>query len=96
MREKLTAEDLDSWKANLVTVQFYQLLRAFREDLKEQWAQGAFSNEEAAITQVASAGAIHQIRFVEQLLELTVEQFNEGLGDGTDSEKNASGAGDAR
>lgn len=95
-REQLTAEALEGWRADPVTRAFYQLLREFREDLKEQWARGAFSNEEAAITQVASAGALHQIRFIEQLLQLTVEQFNEGLGDGTDSEENASSGSDAR
>jgi len=70
-KESLTEEAFLGWKADPVTRLHYQLLRAWVEALKAQWAEGMFRVE-------GNEKALGQVELLNRLLELDLEQLVEG------------------
>lgn len=75
----LTEEAFQGWKADPVTQDYYKLLREWRAALMEQWAAGQFNSDEPTVTHAANCGAVGEVRLLQKLLELDLEQFEEGL-----------------
>jgi len=67
------------WLEHPVTRAHQDLLRRWREGLKEQWAAGVFSSSRSNETHAANLQALGQVAQLDQLLKLDYEEFIEGL-----------------
>lgn len=71
MREPLTADQFQAWKAQPATRRVLQYLRDYRESLKEEWAEGRVKPEALEECQA-------KCQVLKDLAELdfsTIEQF---------------------
>lgn len=78
MLQKVEYED---WLTHPVTKEFFQLLKAKREDIKERWAMGAFTDETLDGTKQLNAEAIGWVYMLDQILEMNYEGLVEELAD---------------
>lgn len=65
-------EEFNQWLADPVTKVYYQLMRLWKESLKDQWSRGVFQKEDIQATSEANAAALGQIEQLNKLLDLDV------------------------
>jgi hypothetical protein len=63
-------QDFIDWLDHPVTLKFMAFLARRKEDLKEQWASGAFTHVERYAAAIANAKAIGQCEEISRILEL--------------------------
>lgn len=66
----LEEQDFIDWLDHPVTQKFMTFLAQRKEDLKEQWASGAFTHVERYATAIANAKAIGRCEELSRILEL--------------------------
>jgi hypothetical protein len=71
---EMTEQEFQEWRSLQGTQVFYQLLRAWREALKEQWAKGHWVGDLEG-----NSAAIAQVDMIEKLLDLDYTQVKESL-----------------
>ena len=74
-RISLTEQEFKGWRADPVTQVYFQVLRQWVEDLKEQWVEGVFSSGDPVVTHAANVSAVGECRLLTRLMELDFEQF---------------------
>jgi hypothetical protein len=72
-------EEFLAWLEHPVTKAYLRVLKIWREDLKEQWAQGCFRREDFDASQEALSAAMGQSTLLAQLQELEYETLVGGL-----------------
>lgn len=73
----MTQEDFDSWMDHPVTQALFHWVEGKRTDLKDMWANGAFTGpswDETHIKNVAATGAASAY---EEVLDIEFDQLNE-------------------
>ena len=71
----LTEEEFKEWKAGRLTQEWFKALEAWRENLKEQWAQGAFNSDRTNETATANVNAVGQVRLLEDQLSMGYAEY---------------------
>ena len=79
MAEQVEEQDYKDWLSLPVTRLYLQLLRAWKESIKDQWAKGNFEDNTIEGTAQMNASARGSVAILDQLLEMDYEQFNEGI-----------------
>ena len=74
-----TNEEFNAWMDNPQTKQFFSILSGWREELKEQWALGAYTNQEHFATAIQNAEAIGSCNTCRDILSMTFEGFLQEL-----------------
>lgn len=75
MSRALTEEEFLSWKSHPVTQGVMELLEKKREELRQQWEGGAFSDWEPATMALVNCGNIGTCKGFAFVQELTYEQY---------------------
>lgn len=72
MNQRLSPDEQDflDWLDHPVTLRFMAFLAQRKEDLKEQWASGAFTHVERYAAAISNAKAIGQCEELSRILEL--------------------------
>ena len=84
---EVSKEAWAEWLDHPVTKSFRTLLLKRREDLKEQWAEGAFTHPEDAGNDLAQGRAIGGAQLLADLLQLDAETVTKELSDDEDDGK---------
>lgn len=81
---KLEREEQEflEWLSLPATQKFKRLLAKWQENLKDQWASGAFVGEDKDSTLMANAAALGEVNLLKRIIELEYWQISEGLDDG--------------
>ena len=77
-----TEAEWQDWLDHPATKAQLRLLRKWKEEAKEQWAAGAFTDLSQYGTAILNAKAIGGCELIENVLDLTFEQVIGELGDG--------------
>lgn len=77
----LSQEEFLAWKADPVTQVTYQLMRLWKEKLKEQWSKKVFQRDDPQSTAEANAAALAQIEVLDKLLEIDEVNIQEAFED---------------
>lgn len=72
-------KDFLEWLNHPVTRAYRDMLAAWEQTLKDQWADGRFCHENEHIDNIANAGALAQLRQLRQLSDLDYDQLREAL-----------------
>lgn len=83
-RPKSEAElSWDSWMSQRQTKEFFQVFLArWREDLKEQWAQGCFTSQENRQQTIdANLQGVAQVNLLQQLIDLDFDSYEKVIKD---------------
>lgn len=75
----LSQEELQAWKADPTTRVIWEVLRKWKESLKDQWASGQFQTEDLTRSAIATTGALAQVQLLDRLLELDQTEIEETL-----------------
>lgn len=70
-------EEYLTWRADPVTQEYLEILRLWREALKEQWARGEFNSDIPNETAIMNAGALREIACLNKLIDLDFEDIKE-------------------
>lgn len=81
-RKTVTETEFNEWRDHPVTGAFLNTLRRWREDQKEIWASGAFTDQSQFGTAIANAKAIGNCEALERIfgfeyVQLESEQDND-------------------
>ena len=72
-------QDWAEWKQHPVTVRFYKFLEALREEVKENWAQSAYTSESGDETFQRNSYAIGQVETLDELKKASFEDIERAL-----------------
>lgn len=75
----------DEWLLHPVTQEFRKAIKGRIQELKDQWANGAFSTESLDGTKQLNAEAIGKVQMLQDLLEATYESVTEDNANGKSS-----------
>ena len=78
---QVTSEAWADWRQHPVTQAFLEVLDKWREGVKEQWAQGSFSDNSFSGNALQTTSALAEAQILERIKSMTVDELNEGLGD---------------
>lgn len=87
MSRVLTEEEFLAWKDHPSTQAMMDLLAAKREELRQQWEGGSFTDYEKDTTVLVNVGNLGTCRGFAFVMELTYEQYLSEVEDGKDSSK---------
>ena len=81
MPRELSKEEFAEWLQHPVTQLVRQVIHRRREDLKESWAQSAYTSENEFATRFLGAGALGEASAWKAFLDLDVDTVNQELRD---------------
>ena len=81
MKQELSQEIFNEWKAHPVTRALESLLRDWRAARMEEWAQGGLMVEEQFATGLANARGVAECAAFKTVLEVELSQLNEAGND---------------
>lgn len=73
----MTEHEFTGWLVDPVTKAVFALLAVRKEELKERWASGAFTDQGQFATAIANAKAIGQCEEISFVLDLDFSQLQE-------------------
>lgn len=80
-RKELAAKEFSEWLQLPQTKQLWWLLLRWKEDLKEQWASGKFTDASNVATAMLNAAAIGKCEILDRVREITFDQLESEVED---------------
>ena len=77
----LSEQEWEDWQAHPGTQVLHQVLLAWKEQVKEQWAAGSFTDMSQFGTAILNAKAIGAVQLIDQVIGLEYERI---MGEVTD------------
>lgn len=71
----LTEAEFNEWKQHPMTIALIELLGKKREELRQAWEGGSFTDYESATTALVNVGNIGTCRGLAFVMDLTYEQY---------------------
>jgi hypothetical protein len=75
MSRAITETEFNDWKLHPVTIAVMEVLAARREELRQLWEGGSFTDYDTATTALVNVGNIGTCRGLAFVMELTYEQY---------------------
>ena len=91
MSRPLTEEEFNAWKADPFTQTIMELLGKKREELRQQWEGGSFTDYDKGTTALINVGNLGTCKGYAFVMELTYEQYLSEVDDGESKRAQAPG-----
>lgn len=82
MNRALTEEEFLAWKRDPATESVMQILAAKREELRQQWEGGSFTDYDKDTTVLVNVGNLGTCKGYAFVMELTYEEYLSEVDDG--------------
>lgn len=77
--EKIRQEELAEIKRTPAGKALWLYLERRVANLKDQWAEGLFNNEDPHICTTANVSAVHQLRAFQEIIDLEADDINQEI-----------------
>ena len=75
MERLLTEQEWEEWQAHPGTLVLRNVLLSWKEQVKEQWAAGAFTDMSQFGTAIVNAKAIGEVQMIDQIIGLEYDRI---------------------